>query len=80
MSQDPAPYGDPPLTKIYGRVVSGGQTGADQGGLDAALALIPLRSGLDANSFPEPLGSPRILAVPTEWAQTLRLLPVGAST
>ena len=39
MSQDPTPYGDPPLNKIFGRVVSGGQTGADQGGLDAALSL-----------------------------------------
>ena len=73
MSEDIAPYGDPPLTKIYGRVVSGAQAGADQGGLDAALALIPLCSGLDTNSFPEPLESPSILAVPTEWAQTGRL-------
>ncbi len=29
----------PPARRIFERVVSGGQTGADQGGLDAALAL-----------------------------------------
>jgi hypothetical protein len=37
------------------------------------LASLPLRSEHATNSFPESLGSPRILAVPTEWAQTVRL-------
>ena len=40
--------------------------------------LVLVRSEHTTNCFPEALGPQRILAVPTEWAQTARLLPVGA--
>ncbi len=37
------------------------------------LASLSLRSEHDTNSFQTSFGSPRILAVPTKWAQTARL-------